>query len=180
MAKSFSVELAEFVASVSGPIGPDESTLARVQHAVSELSDVVGRLVDDLDEEERAAELPRLKADAIKAAETALERVGNLRPFVKIALAAAIPSVVPMVVEAAATKSTVAAKARDAYVVPALDVAVLTLLRLRIGLAPDAAPLPLPQEVLDGIESLRPAANPNPKADPQPTAGRTVQRPGNG
>jgi hypothetical protein len=141
MAKDFTAELDEFIAAVSGPIAPGQE-IAHVHHAFNEFTDLVGRLVDDLDEEERATELPALKAQAQAKLEAAVIAM-PLRPFVRVGILAAIPTVVPIAFDAAADKSTVAAKARDLYLVPAIDFAILSLVRVRTGLAPDAPPISL-------------------------------------
>jgi hypothetical protein len=177
--KDFSAELDEFVAAVSGPIAPGQE-VAHIHHAFNEFTDVVGRLVDDLDDQDRAVELPLLKAQAQAKLEEAVQKM-PLRPLVRIGILAAIPTVVPIVIDAAADKSSIVHKARDLYLVPAIDFSIHSLLRIRAGVAPDAPPLSLAPEVQNG----NPQTVPNPSGPQGPGGaatgpapqGRTITRP---
>src|SRR3954467_3067071 len=72
MPRDFSAELNEFIAVVSAPLEPGETAVNRVERGWVELTDVIGVLVDDVDAENRDAELGRLKMEAVGAATRAL------------------------------------------------------------------------------------------------------------
>lgn len=141
MARDFSAELNEFIAVVSAPLEPGETAVNRVERCWIELTDVIGLLVDDVDAENRDAELGRLKMEAVGAATRALAALPKLPAYARLTLNAIVPTVVPMAIDAAADQSSFVVKARDLWLVPGLDFVIRFLLRTRSGLAPDAPPL---------------------------------------
>lgn len=148
MSRDFHAEIDQFVALAFQPLKPGEMITARVQAAFTELCDIVGAIVDGIDPENRAAELPAL-SEAIELRISRMVQGLNLGIYGRTLVLSSLPIMIPLVVAAAADKSSVIVKARDEYALPAFDFAIRSLVRVRSGLFPDAAPLSLSPEVSD-------------------------------
>lgn len=121
---------------------PDRTALQGLTLAFKELSDFAGKTVDALDPQDRETELPALKRSLVSVALRNLDRF-KLGLFMRGSIAAAIPTIIPSVVDAAADKTTVVAVYRDKYVVPGLDYVIKGAWTTRKLLAPDAPALVL-------------------------------------
>jgi hypothetical protein len=140
MPADFSVEINEFVAAVSTPLRPGESAFDKLSNAATEGLDVIGALVDAVDLENRDVELASLKGQAVAGAQRAIEGM-KLPVYIRLTASGVVPTLIPLAIDAAAEKSTIVVKARDAWLVPGVDFTIQTLLRWRKALAPDAPPL---------------------------------------
>ena len=184
MAKDFTAELHDFVESVR-ELGEGDVTLARIENCFQELVEAAGRLLDDLDEE-NPEERTRLKAQLLSYLTGRVAEISTLRRIVKLGIQSALPSVVPMAVDAAAEHADIAVLARDRFIVAGIDFGINSLLRMRRGVAPDAGPLLIPAELINGVDFIEPggavAVPTNPPAGSGGagnwrSGGRTVQRP---
>lgn len=161
----YSLEWSEFIDRATRPLAPGESIAVRVRDAISEACDIAGGIVDDLDEENRAVELPALQAQAIAALRAALQKL-DMSILLRGLAQSAGPALITAVTEAAADKSSAVAVIRDEYVVPALDFSILSLAEWRLRLAPDAPALHLPTRPTNGSTS-DPADDVPPAPDPR-------------
>lgn len=137
MSVDFAKEIDEFIDSLVHSADPGESVPKRLAKVATEFADLAGHLVDAIDSENRDAELPNLKNQLIAGVGKLVGKL-DMPVWASTSLSITLPAVIPFAVDAAAQKSSAIEKARDEYVVPYLDAAILFQQEFRKGLAPDA------------------------------------------
>jgi len=111
-------ELQEFANQLTTPLQQGESWYDRANQAVRELSDILGHLLDAVDEENRDEEVAQLKRDAFSILEATLDRSGTRIPFM---VRAVVPAVVSSAIEACVDGGVVLDDLMLQHVVPKLQ-----------------------------------------------------------
>lgn len=125
---ALSTEFQEFVDEVTGRAHPDEPLRVQVHHSIREGFDLVGLALN------AGKNVDELSNEAVAAAQLILAKL-NLGTIAKRLASAAMPLVIPALVDQMANYAGTAKEFVDAKVLPELDEVINTLVDVRADLA---------------------------------------------
>lgn len=138
MKVDFEREIQEFLDTIFD--SPDKPLLFSLNDITYEGFDLIGKLIDALDEENRETEIRDLKESLKTAIKARVDNMPDANSFFAVSVSVLLPNVINVVVDALAEKSGPVAGVRE-KVTYALDEAAMTLARSRNALNPDAPKL---------------------------------------